>query len=107
MFNFNEAINDMSLPNKKQFEQYSTDNFEIVFSQDHSLSCRIDEVKAGLQPHSSGQNEQFSVVFACSETQVFEQGVYHVSHPKLGGFELFLVPIFGDDKGVHYEAVFT
>ncbi len=97
----------MTLPNKKQFEQYSGDDFGITFVQDQPVSCRIEEVKAGLQPQNKSQNEQFSVVFSCDEKQVFEQGVYQVSHSKMGEFELFLVPVFGDDKGVHYEAVFT
>ncbi|MCW8869111.1 MAG: hypothetical protein OQK49_00280 [Proteobacteria bacterium] len=97
----------MALPGKKQFEQYQADTFEVEFKQDQKLACCIEEVKAGLQPQNESQNEQFSVVFACDEKQVFEQGVYQVSHPKMGQFELFLVPVFGDDKGVHYEAVFT
>ncbi len=97
----------MTLPTKQQFEQKSTDDFEIAFMPDESITCQIEEVKAGLQAQNDAQKEQFSVVFSCPETQVFDQGVYLVSHPKLGDFELFLVPIFGDDQGVHYEAVFT
>ncbi len=97
----------MTLPAKKQFEQHAKDLFQILFIEEQPLSCRIDEVKTGLQPDNPEHNEQFSVVFACDETEVFEQGVYQVNHQQLGSFELFLVPVFGDDKGVHYEAVFT
>jgi len=97
----------MALPNKKQFEQYIDDDFKVTFVPGHSLPCQIKEVRTGVQPKNPNHNEQFSVVFDCSDIQIFDQGVYRVSHPKLGDFELFLVPIFGDDQGVHYEAVFT
>ncbi len=96
----------MTLPNRQQFEQHAKDEFHIFFS-DQSLPCHIEEVKAGLMPKDNNHKEQFSVVFACDENDVAEQGVYKVSHQKLGEFELFLVPVFGDEKGVHYEAVFT
>ena len=97
----------MVLPSKKQFEQYSGDDFEIVFQPDQPFTCQINEIKAGLQPQNDAQKEQFSVVFACPEAQVFDQGVYQVSHQEMGEFELFLVPVFGDAQGVQYEAVFT
>ena len=97
----------MALPTKKQFEQHSQDDFTIEFLPGERFPCEIEEVKSGLQAQNESRKEQFSVVFACSEPQVFEQGVYPVYHSELGDFELFLVPIFGDDQGVHYEAVFT
>ncbi len=97
----------MTIPAKQQFEQHAADSFQIKFTEAEPLACRVEEVKTGLQPQTPEQNEQFSVVFACEDTQVYEQGVYAVAHDQLGEFELFLVPVFGDDKGVHYEAVFT
>lgn len=97
----------MTLPNKKQFEQHSADDFTIEFLAGERFPCQIEEVKSGLQAQNESQNEQFSVVFTCQDKRVFEQGVYQVSHSELGDFELFLVPVFGDDQGVHYEAVFT
>ena len=97
----------MELPTKELFDQHVKDLFNISFVDDNPSPCQIKEVKAGLQPTNAQQKEQYSVVFACDNPEIFEQGVYKVSHSKMGKFELFLVPIFGDDKGVHYEAVFT
>ena len=97
----------MNLPKKDQFELYANDDFHISFLENNSLPCQIEEVKAGVTPSDTNFSEQFSVIFACDKPEVFEQGVYQVSHTKLGQFDLFLVPVFGDDKGVHYEAVFT
>lgn len=97
----------MSLPAKSQFEKHAQDPFHIAFGSDVAHPCQVKEVKTGVQPNNPEFNEQFSVVFTCPETQVFEQGVYQVKHEQLGEFELFLVPIFGDQQGVDYEAVFT
>ncbi len=97
----------MTLPNKKHFDNHAADLFEISFSENKAFPCRIEEVKSGLKATNKDQNDQFSIVFACNETEVFEQGVYKISHKTMGEFELFLVPVFGDNKGVHYEAIFT
>ncbi len=97
----------MNLPAKQQFDSHAQDNFDITFTEGEALSCQIEEIKAGLKPPSDTHKEQFSVVFSCAEPTVFNQGVYKISHHELGTFELFLVPVFGDDKGVHYEAVFS
>ena len=97
----------MTLPTKKMFEKHADDSFEVAFSEGCSFTCCIEEVKAGSLPIHSEQKEQYAVVFACENPEVFEQGVYKVSHQQLGAFELFLVPIFGDEKGVQYEAVFS
>ena len=33
--------------------------------------------------------------------------MYRVEHEDIGSFEIFLVPIGPDEKGMKYEAVFT
>lgn len=97
----------MNLPDQKTFESKQQDAFEIQFETDQTAACRIAEITTSQAPAVSREGQQFSVVFANESPVVYEQGVYPVSHPDLGEFELFLVPVFGDDKGVHYEAVFT
>ena len=97
----------MNMPKRQQFEQHQLDEFVIQFNADAAGSCRIQEITvSNATPNAAGE-KQFSVVFNHPEPVVYEQGVYPVSHAKLGDFELFLVPIFGDDSQVHYEAVFS
>ncbi|MCF6300794.1 MAG: hypothetical protein L3J52_06710 [Proteobacteria bacterium] len=94
----------MTLPKKQQFEQCLNDSFHIKFDKNESYACHLKEVNSNtVTTHS----EQFSVIFSCDEVTVFEQGVFTARHKKLGDFELFLVPVFGDENGVQYEAVFT
>ena len=97
----------MNLPDQKQFEAKKSDVFEIQFEEGRRSSCRIEDITSSQAPAGSREGQQFSVVFANDSATVFEQGVYPVTHAELGEFELFLVPVFGDDQGVHYEAVFT
>ncbi len=97
----------MHLPTKESFEACNKDVFEILFDEEHKNSCLIEEINTSLAPLVDRDTQQFSVIFSTSTSEVYEQGVYAVSHPKLGEFELFLVPVSGDEKGVHYEAVFT
>ena len=49
----------------------------------------------------------FSIVFLGPPGTVHPQRTYQLEHPRLGLFELFVVPIGADAEGVQYEAVFT
>lgn len=97
----------MNLPDQKSFEAKKQDSFEIQFNSEQKSICRIEDITTSQAPAVNREGQQFSVIFANESPTVFEQGVYPVSHAELGEFELFLVPVFGDDQGVHYEAVFT
>lgn len=97
----------MNLPDQKSFESKQQDVFEIQFEASLKSECSIKEITASKAPAVGREGQQFSVVFANDSATVYEQGVYAVSHAELGEFELFLVPVFGDQQGVHYEAIFT
>ncbi len=97
----------MNLPQLHQFESHQDDSFSIKFTQDQPDKCDIKEITvSNATPNEKGE-KQFSVVFKNPDPMVYEQGVYRVSHTELGEFDLFLVPVFGNDSEVHYEAVFT
>jgi hypothetical protein len=49
----------------------------------------------------------FSIVFRGSQRRLLPQRIYRLEHDTLGAFELFLVPIGPDDRGMRYEAVFS
>ena len=51
--------------------------------------------------------QQFSLVFRGPSEPVLPQRIHPLSHPVLGAFELFLVPIGPDAGGMRYEAVFA
>lgn len=72
---------------------------------DTTPELELIEVTAVGQPINDRQ--QFSIVFEGSRSSVPGQRTYRLEHDDLGGIDLFLVPIFGDDEIVRCEAVFT
>ena len=61
---------------------------------------------AGPSTASPGR-QPFSLVFRGPPTPVGIQRTYQVEHVTLGTFELFLVPIGPDQRGMLYQAIFT
>jgi hypothetical protein len=51
--------------------------------------------------------EVFSLVFRGPATFVLSQQSYRLEHDQMSAFDLLIVPIRRDDKGVYYEAVFN
>jgi hypothetical protein len=49
----------------------------------------------------------FSLSFRTSLTAPLPQSIYEVAHDELGVYEIFLVPVGPDGKGMVYEAIFT
>jgi hypothetical protein len=62
------------------------------------------EVERLKSPSSRAQ--PFSLLFT-SGTHRLTQATFHVAHPAIGEFELFLVPLQPDARGPLYEAVFN
>jgi hypothetical protein len=56
---------------------------------------------------SVGRREPFSIVFRGPGDVLLPQRIYRTEHDRIGSFELFLVPIGPDEKGLRYEAIFT
>jgi len=56
---------------------------------------------------SRGKRESFSLLFHAPKQWRYPQCTYHVSHPKLGDLDVFLVPLGPDEKGMRLEAIFN
>jgi hypothetical protein len=57
---------------------------------------------------SGARRHAFSVTFRSQDTEhMLPQKIYTVKHRRLGTFDLFLVPIGPDERGMRYEAVFS
>jgi len=56
---------------------------------------------------SSPQLESFALRFLAPPDAPARQGSYAIVHHALGEFELFVVPVGRDSRGVEYEAVFN
>jgi hypothetical protein len=89
--------------NKASFDKHIQTVYTVRFSES---AARELELVATSGSKGNGV-ESFSLIFRCSDHQVYPQRIYTLDHPAMGIFDLFLVPVKGDAGGVYYEAVFT
>ena len=90
-------------------ETFTADAFTPLLHERFELAAgdgRIDlELVEVTESDALGAEHraQFSIVFSGPAEPGLPQAIYRLEHPKLGAFELFLVPIAAGS----YEAVFT
>ncbi|MFN2577815.1 MAG: hypothetical protein ABR607_09030 [Pyrinomonadaceae bacterium] len=92
---------------EKEFSRHLNSTFQLKL-EDHTLELKLVEVKS----YMPGQNEQagmerFSIYFDGPPDVPLPQKLYHLEHANMGGLDIFIVPIAGDEKTVRYEAVFN
>lgn len=73
--------------------------------QDASSLLEVELISAGGMDEGSGR--PFSIVFHGPGDVLLPQRIYRMEHAEIGVFDLFLVPIGPDEKGLRYEAVFN
>jgi hypothetical protein len=91
----------------KEFSQHVGTKFHLKAEQGE-IKLELIEVKGYVsQEIEQGGMERFSVFFAGPGDPFLLQKVYRLEHELMGEFEIFLVPVAGDEKGYRYEAVFN
>ena len=97
----------MSAPlTEKEFSKHVNTKFRVALEE--PLELELTEVKGYLsKPHEESGMERFSAYFHGPADQYLKQGSYPLAHDVMGEFEIFLVPIAQDEKGLRYEAVFN
>ncbi|MEK6336035.1 MAG: hypothetical protein AABM67_13985 [Acidobacteriota bacterium] len=92
---------------EKEFSQHLNSSFQVKLP-DRELSLELVEVK-GYHAGADEQSglERFSIFFTGPGDIRLPQQIYQLVHERMGEFEIFLVPVSGDDKGYRYEAVFN
>lgn len=92
---------------EKEFSQHVGTRFHLKVDQ-REIELELIEVKGYVsQEIEQGGMERFSVFFAGPGDPLLLQKVYSLTHEQMDEFELFLVPVAGDEKGYRYEAVFN
>ena len=97
----------MSAPlTEKEFSKHLNTKFRI--KGDQPLELELTDVKAYMgQSNEESGMERFSAFFHGPADRYLPQGIYALDHEAMGAFDLFLVPIANDEKGLRYEAVFN
>ena len=92
---------------EKEFSQHVGTKFHVKANQ-LEIELELIEVKAYVsQEIEQGGMERFSVFFAGPGDPFLPQKVYSLEHEHMREFEIFLVPVAGDEKSYRYEAVFN
>ena len=80
--------------------------FRLPLDASNYLELELIEVNANERLREEGI-DNFSIIFRGPRVQYLPQGTYRMEHERAGQFEIFIVPIRGDDAGYYYEAVFN
>ena len=78
--------------------------FRVQMDPDRVVEMRLTAV---VENALSPEVESFTLSFLAPPGAPARQGSYPVVHDALGEFELFIVPVGRDARGVEYEAVFN
>ena len=86
------------------FEAAIGDEFALA-TEAGEVGVRLSSVRRSRRPRDG--REPFAVLFHGPADRILEQGIRRLGHPRLGEFDIFLVPVGLDDAGCAYEAVFA
>ena len=83
-------------------------NFRVELESPGPIELKL----IAVTPRKSESNEQagmerFSVVFSGPADVFLPQNIYRLTHPEMGEFDVFLVPIKQESEGFRYEAVYN
>lgn len=85
------------------FSGHIGDDFRI--HPEDSSPLEVELISATGLGESPGR--PFSIVFRGPKDILLPQRIYRMEHTEIGSFEIFLVPIGPDEKGLRYEAIFN
>jgi predicted glycosyltransferase len=90
------------------FSPHVESDFRVTDLGGAEIVLRLTEAQAGALQPDAPRVEPFTLVFTGPALPNLEQGIHRLEHPKLGGLDIFLVPIGYDATGsMRYEAVFN
>jgi hypothetical protein len=98
-------VTDLALA---RFTPHVGSDFMVRTAARHSERVTLLEATA-REPHSADRpglrGESFSLIFAGGGAKTFDDGSFTVTHPAMGAFPLFLVPVGQGSQTQRYQAV--
>jgi len=92
---------------EQEFSRHLNSTFQLT-QDGQTVELKLVEVKPYLPAKNERADmERFSIYFDGPPDRRLLQGVHHLEHAEMGGLDIFLVPIAGDEKRYRYEAVFN
>ena len=93
---------------EEEFRQNLNTKFRVTLDSPKPIELTLVEVES--RPSGADEEtgmERFSVFFTSPLDVLLDQASYPLSHPRMGEFDLFLVPIAQESNGYRYEAVYN
>jgi hypothetical protein len=79
-------------------------DFVVNFTPEFKVTMKLIEATEEVERF---RQRAYSLLFQAPEDTPIAQGMLQVEHEKLGKFELFMVPVGKDDRGVLFESLFN
>ena len=105
------ACNELSLAG---FLRHVGSAFRIRAEDGATVVLRLQEATETQFKHrqdgkaADAGHEKFSLIFRGSNKYVLDQRIHLFEHPEMGGFAMFIVPVFSrDTEGRYYQAIFN
>ena len=95
---------------ENEFSQHLNTKYRVNVDASKPIELELVEVKSYVNKDTPGEQEgmeRFSIYFRGPADNFLPQGIFQVTHERMGDFELFLVPIAREELGFRYEAVFN
>jgi hypothetical protein len=99
-------VRDLGSLTASDFEPVVGSTFQVIGTDD-SAAISWSLVRVIRHQERPGYRQPFSLRWTGAATPILSQGTYHLTHPELGEFEIFLGPIAADASAATYEAVFA
>lgn len=97
----------MAILTEEEFSKHIGTEFYVKFGEGEAR-LTLAEVKGYMpEPTEEKKMERFSVFFDGPADSILPQQTLQMRHEMMGEFDMFLVPIGGDEKVFRYEAVFN
>jgi hypothetical protein len=83
-------------------------NFRVELAESGPMDLKLVSVTPRkVDPTEQAGMERFSAVFSGPLDSFLPQQTYHMTHPEMGEFDVFLVAIGTEADGFRYEAVYN
>lgn len=90
------------------FEKHLNTDFRVELESPKPIDVKLIAVTPRkIEPHEQAGMERYSAVFFGPADVFLPQNTYRITHPEMGEFEVFLVPIAQESDGFRYEAVYN
>ena len=90
------------------FEKHVNTSFRVELESPGPMEPKLIAVTPRKsEPHEQAGMERFSAMFTGPADIFLPQSTYRVTHPEMGEFDVFLVPIAPEANEFRYEAVYN